>query len=283
MTRPSPLSLALAALLLLAPRPGRADDDQSLPDQTLERIVAHEREIIGDAEKQGDNVDEDSLREQLQTVCHDYEVLLQENPKFAEAYAAYGQLLWRLDMRKESMAMMLKANQIDPDIPFVKNKIGNFLAEQGHPLEAVNYFISAIKLAPNVALYHYNFGLLLYEARDQFLKSGDWTRSQIDNTSHEAFKRAAELAPNEEAYVYRYAESFYDIENPDWNEALKVWSGLEDRATTPVERQTMELQAANVLIKQGKPDYARVLLNAVTDPGLQIQKQKLVVQLDAKK
>ena len=41
----------------------------------------------------------------------------------------------------------------------------------------------------------------------------------------------------------------------------------------------MRLHAANVLIKQGKPDHARTLMATVDDPALQGQKQKLVAQL----
>ncbi len=273
MIRPLLACLLLPVLLVVA---GRAAESESLPEQTLRQIVAQERAIFAQAEKQGAHYDQESLHTQLESVVHEYELLLRENPKFAEAYAAYGELLWRTDMRKASMAMMLKANAIDPNMPFVKNKIGNYLAEDDKPLDAVNYFISAIKLAPNEPLYHYNFGLLLYTARDEFIKSGDWTREEIDRTAHDAFKRAAELAPHNIAYTYRYAESFYDMEHPDWNAALKVWSQLEQNAKSPLERETMRLQAANVLIKQGRPDYARAILATVTQPDLQVQKEKLI-------
>lgn len=260
-----------------APRaPVPAIDPNSLPAVTLKKIVVRENDILDDATRQGDNVDEESLRQQLQEIAHEYELLLHDAPNFPEAYAAYGQLLWRLDMRKESVAMMLKANQLDPNIPFVKNKIGNYLAEEGKPLEAVNYFISALKLAPQEPLYHYNFGLLLYEARDDFLKSGDWTRDQIDRAMHEAFKRAAELAPDKLEYLYAYADSFYALEHPDWAQALKAWEKLEAKGKTPEDRQGVRLQEANVLLKQGKTGDARAVLDTITAPGLQTQKEKLV-------
>ncbi len=56
---------------------------------------------------------------------------------------------------------------------------------------------------------------------------------------------------------------------------------LEEKAATPVERETMRLHAANVLIKQGKTDHARVVLSTVSEPSLLEQKQKLVAQLPA--
>jgi tetratricopeptide (TPR) repeat protein len=267
------------AVLLLISGPLRAAESETLSERTLRQIVERQRTLLADAAKQGDKIDEEGLRAQLQSVSHDYERLLQENPKFAAAYAAYGYLLGKVGMRKESVAMLLKANQCDPDIPLVKNQIGNYLAEEGKPLEAAPYFLAAIKLEPNEPLYHYQLGTLLTVARDDFLKSGDWSRAALDKAMHHAFQRAAELSPDRFEFAYRYAESFYDLENPDWDGALTAWAGLEEKAPTPVERQTMRLHAANVLIKSGKPDHARALLDTVDEASLQAQKQKLVAQL----
>jgi hypothetical protein len=44
---------------------------------------------------------------------------------------------------------------------------------------------------------------------------------------HEAFRKAAELAPDRLEFTYRYAESFYDLTTPDWDGALKAWNTLE--------------------------------------------------------
>lgn len=259
--------------------PLHAADGESLADRTLRQIVERQKTLLADAAKQGDKLDEEGLRAQLQSVSHDYERLLQENPKFAAAYAAYGYLLGKIGMRKESVAMLLKANQYDPDIPLVKNQIGNYLAEEGKPLEAAPYYLAAIKLEPTEPLYHYQLGTLLTVARDDFLKSGEWTRAALDKAMHHAFQQATELAPDRFEFAYRYAESFYDLDTPDWDGALKAWAALEEKAPTAIERQTMRLHAANVLVKAGKPDHARALLETVDEPSLQAQKQKLVVQL----
>lgn len=271
----------LSRLLLLLALTGalRAAEGETLAERTLRQIVERQRSLLTDAAKQGDKLDEEGLRAQLQSVSHDYERLLQENPKFAAAYAAYGYLLGKIGMRKESVAMLLKANQYDQDIPLVKNQIGNYLAEEGKPLEAAPYYLAAIKLEPNEPLYHYQLGTLLTVARDDFLKSGEWSRAALDKAMHHAFQRATELAPDRFEFAYRYAESFYDLETPDWDGALKAWAGLEEKAPTAVERQTMRLHAANVLIKSGKADHARALLETIDEASLQAQKQKLVAQL----
>jgi cytochrome c-type biogenesis protein CcmH/NrfG len=168
---------------------------------------------------------------------------------------------------------------LDSDIPLVKNELGNYLAEEGKPLEALNYYLSAVKLEPKEPLYHYQIGTLLYEARDDFLKSGEWTRAAIDHSMQEAFRNASELAPDRIEFSYRYAESFYDMQDPDWAAALKAWEGMEARATADIERQTMRLHQANVLLNMGDSARAGKVLDTVTDPALAAQKQKLVALL----
>ncbi len=272
--------LTLALTLLaggLASLP--AAEGESMAERTLKRLVERQRDVLATAAKQGEELDEGSLRQQMQTLNHDYELLLRNNPSYAAGYAAYGYFLSKTTMKKEAAAMLLKANQLDPDMALVKNQLGNLLAEDGKPLQAAPYFISAIKLEPKEPLYHYQLGTLLVEARDDFLKTGEWTRTSLDNAMHEAFRRAAELAPDRFEFAYRHAESFYDLEKPDWDGALKAWAALEDKAPTDIERQTMRLHAANICLKLGKPDHAKALMATVDEPKLQGQKQKLVAQM----
>ena len=120
---------------------------------------------------------------------------------------------------------------------------------------------------------------MLTEARDDFIKSGNWPRPALDHAMHEAFRRAAELAPDRIEFTYRYGESFYDLETPDWDGALKVWGAIEERLKPGLEQETVRLHAANILIKQGKFDHARALLDTVTAVPLAKQKEKLVAQL----
>src|SRR5687767_15018355 len=257
----------------------RAAETVNMAERSLKKIVERQKEVFAEAAKQGEALDEGSFRQHVQSITHDYELLLRNNPSFAAGYAAYGYLLTKVDMRKEATAMLLKANQLDPDIGLVKNQLGNLLAEDGKPLQAAPYYIAAIKVEPKEPLYHYQLGTLLIEARDAFLKSGEWTRETLDNAMHHAFKQAAELAPDRFEFVYRFAESFYDLDKPDWNGALQAWSALEEKAPTPIERQTMRLHAANICLKLGKRDHAQALLGTVDDPKLQGQKEKLVAQL----
>ena len=201
----------------------------------------------------------------------------------AAGYASYALLLNQpvIDQRKLAAAMLLKANQLDPNLPLVKNQLGNYLAEEGKPLDALNYYLAAVKLAPDEPLYHYQIGTLLTEAREDFLKSGAWTRATLDQSMQDAFEKASALAPGNVAYAYRFGESFYDLERPEWSAALAFWRALEDKVAGPVEKETIRLHQANVLIHQQKFAEARAVLATVKEDKLQAQKQKLVAQLPA--
>lgn len=272
-----PLLVLFLALLIAGPL--AAQESETMAERALRQLVERQQALMAEAAKASEGFDEEAFAQQIEEVCRGYEGLLRANPKFAPGYAAYGYLLSKVDQRKQAIAMLLKANELDANQPLVKNQIGNYLAEEGKPLDAAQYYMAAIKLAPKEPLYHYQLGTLLYEARDDFVVSGEWKAEAIDRAIHEAFRQAAELAPERIEFTYRYAESFYHKDPPDWEGALKVWSQLEEKAPTPVERQTMRLHAANVLLKQARPDQARVLLDTVDEPALQKQKEKLVAQL----
>jgi tetratricopeptide (TPR) repeat protein len=262
----------------------RAEDSGPTPADTLKDLVGRQQALFADAEKsQGSpDFDQENFKSQLQQLADDYGVLLRDHPNLAEAHVDYGQMLWKIDMRKEAVVQLIEANDLDKDIPVVKNLLGNYLAEEGRPIEALPYFMAAIQLAPREPLYHFNLGTLLYSARDDFLKDDHWTRSALDHSMLEAFRRAAELAPDRIEYTYRYAYAFYDLENPDWESALKAWRALELQAKPGLELQFLQLQEASVLLKQKKPDAARALLDGITEPKLAEQKQKLVAQLPPK-
>ncbi len=267
------LFLAISMVVSAAPR------SESMTERTLRQLVERQRVILEQATRAGDDFDQSDFEREMQRVCLGYEELLRESPEFAAGYAAFGFLLRQIGMDRESSAMLMKANQYDANIPIVKNQLGNFLAEQGRPLDAVSYFMAAIKLAPNEPLYHYQLGTLLHQARDDFVLSDEWTEESVDAAMHEGFRRAAELAPDRIEFTYRYAESFYDLPEPDWDAALKVWASLEEQARSAPEREAMRLHAANVCLKLGKTAHAQLLLANVTDPALAEQKQKLVAQL----
>lgn len=274
-----------------------ADLTPSPAEEPLRALVARQVTLLATGAKENEaNFDPEKFRTEAQDLTNSYEDFLKKYKDYAPGYAAYGVWLGKMDMRKQSAVMLLKGNELfgkaaqagEATTPafartwaLVKNQLGNYIAEEGRPLEAVNYFISATELTPNEPLYHYQLGTLLYEARGDFLGSGEWTRAALDRAMIQAFRRAAELAPDRIEFTYRYAEAFYDLDSPDWDGALKAWGALEEKADSDIERQTMRLHAAHILILQEKFDHARALLATVTEEPLKKQRDKLLAELPA--
>lgn len=276
---PSVRLLAIAILLFAAVA---APATETFAERTLKDIVARQKNVFARAEAEKNDLDEAWLRGELQAIINSYDVLIQKNPDFAAAHAAYGMLLGQVGMDRAAVGILLKANQLDGEIPVVKNEIARLLAEDGKPAEALPWLTAAIKLEPAEPVYHYHLGKLLTEARDDLIATGSFTRTKLDEAMLEAFRRAAELAPGNMAFGYRAAEAYYDLETPRWEEALKVWGELEEKAQAGVEQQTIRLHAANVLVKLERRDHARALLVTVTEPALQKQKQTVLDELAAK-
>ena len=253
------------------------------PEDRLKDLAAKQKALLTQNDPNDPKFDKENFRSQIQQLCDAYDLLIKDHPKFVATYVSYGMLLSQIDMRREAAIMFLSANKIDHNIPLVKNQLGNYLAEEGKPLEAVSYYLAAIKLDPKEPLYHYQLGQLLYGARDEFVKSGSWTRESVDRAMHEAFREAKDLAPESLPYAYRYGESFADLEHPNWDEALAYWKSIEPLAKEGIEQQTLELQEANVLIQEKKFDEAKAVIDQVGEPKLADQKQKLVAQLPAAK
>jgi tetratricopeptide (TPR) repeat protein len=215
----------------------------------------------------------------FQSIAKSYETIIRANPDFAEAWAAYGLLLSRIGERENAMRSFLRANKLNPNLPMVKNQIGNYLTEDGDYTEALGYYLAAIELNGNEPLYHYQLASLLVAYRDLFIADQTFDRATIDKKMQDGFRRAKELAPQEWGYLYRYAESFYDLEAPDWEAALAEWKSLEARAAEGVEKQIVLLHQARVQTALGNKDEVTALLELVTEPVLEQSKQTVIEQL----
>ena len=249
----------------------------------LRDIVARQKAALAEGKAKAEAIDLEDVRPRLQRVIDDYERLLTRHPGFAAGWAAYGLFLCDplVEDHKTALALLLKANGLDGEIPVVKNQIGVILAEQGRAIDALNYFLAAADLAPTEPLYHFQIGLVLSEARADFLKTKAWTPAVLDRTMLDAFARALSLAPERTDFAYRAAESYYDLAEPRWEDAYRAWTRLEERLEGRLETQTVRLHRARTLWKQGLAGDARELLATVDASELAGQRAKLAAEFDA--
>lgn len=269
-----------AALTLLALVPITLLAEETLAERKLRQLVNEEKRILEGSQRADGSYDEDLLESRYQGLVHRYDAFIQENPEFAAGFVAYGRALERIGEEKGANAMYLRANRIDPNIPLVKNQLGNYLVERGDYADALPYYLAAIELDPGEPLYHYQLGSLLHHFQEEFVSREIFERQVLDEKMLEAFREAARLAPRQVAFSYRYAEAFYDLEHPQWDEALRQWQELEKKVSPGVEQQAIFLHQAEVLAHQGEIERASALLEQVKEPVLRQNRQTLIEKLE---
>jgi len=258
----------------------RAPDPQSLEFIQLERVLEKEKMLMLEVMVAPDQIEEGDKQRKLMEVVRSYENFISQNPESEYGLILYGKFLRKVGLNKKANNLFARVNKLNPNIAVVKQQIGNFMAEEGMFELALPYFLSAIELEPHVARYHYQLGELLYTYYEAYLSKEIYTRETLDQQMMHAFRRAAELAPDERTYRFRYAEAFYDVEKPVWSIALKEWNQLLDSARSDREADVIRMHMARVNFYQGDFAQAETILNSVSQPVLEESKQALLAEVE---
>lgn len=275
------LWLTAAPASLASDKKDDAPKEVSMAQRLLEILNQREQEAYQRYEKAITEQDIKKIKADLQSIVDAYDKLIAQSPNYAPAYVSYGMMLSRIGERNASYAMFAKADELDPGLAVVKNQLGNFLAENGDFVEAMGYYLMAMELEPAEPLYQLQLGNLLLEYRKFFIAEGMYDQVGIDSRIQQYFKNAANLAPNDTRYRFRYAQSFFEVENADWNKALEEWHAIMPLAGDDLEKQIVKLYTARVRLELGHHSAARKLLKQIDAPELQKNRLELIDRLDS--
>lgn len=248
----------------------------TLADRKLEKIVYEQNAFLKEIELHPERFTENEENRRFDEIFKEYEAFILENPNNIFAHILYGKLLRYAGYTEESNRIFMIVNKKDAGIAVVKQQIGNYLAEHGQYAMALPYFLSAIEIDPETAIYHYQLGELLKMFKESFIFSKILTPEQFDKQMLNAFYQAREIEPSSWVYQARYAEAFYDLDAPRWPEALMLWKSLETLAPTVKEKELVFLNVSRILIKLGKYEEARECLAKVYVPEFEKSRRELL-------
>lgn len=240
-----------------------------------EREVAIYRNMAEDP----DFYSQEDLDRRMDDLVQAYRNYLTDHPKDESAYILYGKLLRRLGAHEQAFMAFLKADELDPEIAVVKQQIGNHLAEEGKGKAALTFFLNAVSLEPETALYHFSLGKLLHGFRDEFMEERIFTRDALDREMLRAFREATRLEPENFEFQMRLGEAYYDLNSPNWRSALLHWERLARQTTTTLQAEILSLHRARVLGNLGRFEEAQKLANSVDHPVLQQSKQQVLSEI----
>jgi len=152
-----------------------------------------------------------------ENALHEFEALLDNNAKLADAFIGIAETWVALDRNEEAEANLRRAIEIDVSYWASFNAMGNFLFDHGRFLEAAEFYQMFVNRADNDAPAMNNLGAAYYLAGDFKSAAAAWdksldirpTRSAYSNTgtmyyyvgdferAADRYAMAANLAPND--------------------------------------------------------------------------------------
>lgn len=253
----------------------------SLYEQRLINIFEKEQELERRRAQAAGDLPQGEVHRFLRELSYDYEALIGANPGQIEPLILYGKLLDRYGDTEGAFIQFVKADRIDPNVAVVNQYLGTYYAERQELGKALYFYLRAVELAPEEAVYQFGLGQLLAAYRDKVIENGIETEANVDRTLLSAFQRAAELEPANRTFQKRYGEAFYDVADPDWAAAQSWWQQLLDNAPSPLERDIARLHLARCLLEQGHYDQAKMLALQTSEPGLRSTQDSLLERIAA--
>lgn len=252
---------------------------KTLADIKLKTIVEAQNNLLEKFAAKANQYTELEREQAFDNIFRDYELFIANNPKYIHANILYGKLLRQVGLTAKAHSIFLAAEKKDPKVAVIKQQLGNYLAEQGEYALALVYFLKAIDLEPSTAVYHYQLGELLHLFKRSFLANGIFMPEKLDNEMLNAFYKAGQLDPTSWIYQVRYAEAFYDIDTPRWDEALRLWKNLESITPSIWEKEFVFLNQARIFIKLQKFVQAKEHLAKVYSPNLEKSRRQLLASI----
>ena len=154
-----------------------------------------------------------------------YAGLVTHYPDQAEVQKAAGEYYEQADQFDAAVACWQRAEALDPRDASLADALGSLFLKDGRVRDACGHFEHAVAVRPDVAIYHFDLANVLYLFRKQLLAPPDRPDEGAVLTEALAhFRLASKLAPADLRLAQAYAETFYLMPVPDWEQALAAWT-----------------------------------------------------------
>ncbi|NOZ63546.1 MAG: tetratricopeptide repeat protein [Caldiserica bacterium] len=215
-----------------------------------------------------------------------YEDFLKRYPRSKEALNYLG-LIYYDDLAQPDLAKKYweKALEIDPNFSPALNNLATYYVHFGEHIESIESFKRAVKINPNVAVYHANLFDSYILFRYEVAKKYGWSLPEVFENAIKEARAARKLEPNNFKYARDLAEiyyiaSYFDVK-PDWKKVLNEWSYCLSVARTPAEKSAVYLNIGRInLYYLNRKEEARLSLEKANELSPSISVQHLLESLN---
>ena len=205
-----------------------------------------------------------------------YAGLSAKYPRDATVKNAHGEFLWSLGEPARAVEMWEAAAAIDPKNAVVLDHLASHWLALGEIRKSAGLYARAVSSAPGNAAYHFAYANVTFLFRHELLSDAQPNEEAVLRHSLANFAEASRLAPLNAEYARAYAETFYNLPNPDWKAALAAWqyfAGISPRT------DFAQANLARIHLKLGQLDAARTCLERIQGADFQNLKARLSERL----
>ncbi len=210
---------------------------------------------------------------QCAALAETFRRLAAKYPDAAPVQQATGDHAAALGQEEEAMRDWQRAETLDPQNPAAAEALSEGSLRLGQTREAYRHFTLAVQARPDAALAHFNLGNVLYLFRHDLAGlPGVPDEAAALDQALEHLRRASELAPTDVRMATGYAETFYILARPDWEQALAAWQKV--LALSGGQTSLPNSHLARISLRLGRPEDARRYLDAIRDPAFDAMQTK---------
>lgn len=278
------VSAARAKASSAANREGRADS-WTLSQRRLLDIVALQNDLFADPNADsldGGALAEAALRTKAMRIDSLWKTYFLDFPDDSEALIIYGKFLRRIGRRDSAYDAFKRAAALAPDAAVAYQQMSALEAESGMSAEAFAHIRAALKIEPDNEVYLRQTAYILVLAKKELVGRGLSTR-EFDALLSRCYRRIFEKNPADKDAKLRYAQSFYDLFEPDYARALALWREIRRDSALNIDRQTASANIARVLVELNRDAEAEAVLREVDLPQLMRAKKLLLSEIERAK
>lgn len=267
-----------AAGLLLAGAALRGARESQDPDAQYRKLLWRDDAITARSEqlaRSGSRWAAVKLRWQQWRMEVAYRRFLHDHPQHAAAMVAFGGFLYDMHRQQEAVAWWEKAIAVNPRAAHAYNNLANHYGHYGRAADALRYYQIAFELDPAEPMFRYNWATTCVLFRNEAKEVYGWDADEIFRRGLEQFRQARDLAPGEYSFSSAYAETFFMVENPNWQQAYDAWQFCLSQPLDDGQRHHVYANLARVCMRMARYDEAGTWLGKMNGEQFQGLRSKL--------
>src|SRR5438309_2248798 len=172
-----------------------------------------------------------------------YYQLVRDHPQSVSAQNALAAFLSKNGKLEAAIEHWRTAQRLQPENGEAANRLGGAYLRMGRVREAAEQFLLAVHSESDNPDYHFDLGNVEFVFRRDLTTAWKIDSAELLQRALFQFREASRLAPTDLENARAYAETFYGMPNPDWEEAQIAWQHHLELSTN---RNFAYLQIADI-------------------------------------